>query len=53
MRGILGQYVITIPEDNIIIVRLGHNRGVRSEKPFSDDFYIFVEEAYKMLEKNS
>lgn len=49
MRGILGQYVITIPEDDIIIVRLGHQRGNKSDRPFSDDFYVFVEEVYKML----
>jgi CubicO group peptidase (beta-lactamase class C family) len=52
MRGILGQYVITIPEDDLIIVRLGHQRGTRSGKPFSDDFYVYVAEVYKMLEKN-
>lgn len=52
MRGILGQYVITIPEDNLIITRLGHQRGNRSDRPFSDDFYIYVEEAYKMLDAN-
>ncbi|GEQ84797.1 hypothetical protein ULMS_03050 [Patiriisocius marinistellae] len=52
MRGILGQYVITIPEDNLIIVRLGHQRGTRSDRPFSDDFYVYVEEVYKMLEAN-
>lgn len=52
MRGILGQYVITIPEDNIIIVRLGHKRGSRSGRNFSDDFYTYVEEAYKMLDQS-
>lgn len=52
MRGILGQYVITIPEDNVIIVRLGHQRGSKNGKPFSDDFYVFVEEAYAMLDRN-
>lgn len=50
MRGILGQYVITIPEDDLIIVRLGHQRGGFIDKPFTDDFYVYVEEAYKMLE---
>ena len=50
MRGILGQYVISIPEDNIIIVRLGHHIGSRKGRPFSNDFYTYVEEAYKMLE---
>lgn len=51
MRGILGQYVISIPEDDVIIVRLGHQRGELSHnRPFTDDFYTYVEEAYHMLE---
>ncbi|WP_109301814.1 serine hydrolase [Aquimarina sp. AU474] len=51
MRGILGQYVICIPEDDIIIVRLGHNRGdFMPGESFTDDFFIFIDEAYKMLE---
>ena len=53
MRGILGQYVITIPEDDLIIVRLGHQRGPRSGRPFSDDFYVFVEEAYAMMSSSA
>ncbi len=54
MRGILGQYVICIPEDDVIIVRLGHNRGNRAKgKDFTHDFFVFIEEAYKMLENAS
>lgn len=49
MRGILGQYVISIPENNVIIVRLGHQRGNRNGRAFTSDFYTYVEEAYKML----
>jgi len=52
MRGILGQYVITIPEDNVIIVRLGHHRG-QPQGSFSEDFFIYVEESYKMLRNAS
>ncbi len=52
MRGILGQYVIVIPEDNLIIVRLGHKRGTKTDSPFSSDFYVYIEEAYNMLAKN-
>ncbi|PKV49041.1 CubicO group peptidase (beta-lactamase class C family) [Aquimarina sp. MAR_2010_214] len=54
MRGILGQYVICIPEDNIMIVRLGHNRGqfVPGES-FTEDFFVFIEETYKMLKNAS
>lgn len=49
MRGILGQYVITIPEDDLIIVRLGHQRGNNDGRPFSTDFYTYVEETYTMM----
>ncbi|MRT15570.1 serine hydrolase [Vitellibacter sp. q18] len=52
MRGILGQYVIVIPEDDLIIVRLGHQRGRNIGKPFSSDFYVYVQETYKMLVQN-
>lgn len=52
MRGILGQYVITIPEDNLIIVRLGNQRGGRDGLPFTADFYTYIEEVYKMLGLN-
>ena len=50
MRGHLGQYVIVIPEDDLIIVRLGH-RHKRSTvgSPHSDDFFVYLDETYKML----
>jgi len=51
MRGILGQYVITIPEDNIIIVRLGHSLQWGGKGSFSSDFYVYVNEVYAMLDK--
>jgi CubicO group peptidase (beta-lactamase class C family) len=51
MRGHLGQYVIVIPEDELIIVRLGHEKGFQSKKsPHSDDFFVYIDETYKMLE---
>ncbi|MFL1894315.1 serine hydrolase domain-containing protein [Aquimarina sp. 2-A2] len=50
MRGILGQYVISIPEENITIVRLGHQRSeFKDGKSFTRDFYIYLEEALNML----
>jgi CubicO group peptidase (beta-lactamase class C family) len=51
MRGILGQYVICIPEDNLIITRLGHHRSKVIINSFSSDFYTFIDEAYEMLEQ--
>ena len=53
MRGILGQYVISIPEDKVIIVRLGHQRGERlTDKKFTKDFYTYIRESYKMMNLN-
>lgn len=46
-RGILGQYVIVIPNRNIVIVRLGHKRG-QSIDMHRDDFYTYVEEVLTM-----
>ncbi|MCW4469236.1 beta-lactamase family protein [Flavobacterium sp. MFBS3-15] len=52
MRGHLGQFVIVIPEDNIIIVRLGHIKGLQTTTDaHSNDFYVYVDEAYKMMGK--
>ncbi|TDD99704.1 serine hydrolase domain-containing protein [Flavobacterium cellulosilyticum] len=52
MRGHLGQYVIVVPQDELIIVRLGH-RDIPSTNgtPHSDDFYTYLDETYKMLSK--
>ncbi len=49
MRGILGQYVICIPEDNIIITRLGHHRSIPTVKSAGQDFITYIDEAYQML----
>lgn len=50
MRGHLGQFVIVIPEDNLIIVRLGYLKGLQTdEDPHSNDLYVYIDETYKML----
>ena len=52
MRGHLGQFVIVIPEDQLIITRLGHIKGLQTETdPHSNDLYVYVREAYKMLQQ--
>jgi len=50
MRGHLGQFVIVVPEDDLIIVRLGH-KNIRSSTgdKHGDDFYAYLDETYKML----
>ncbi|WP_338732182.1 serine hydrolase domain-containing protein [Mangrovimonas cancribranchiae] len=50
MRGHLGQYVIVEPNDNVIIVRLGHSKGAGDAvATFTPDITTYIEEAYKML----
>lgn len=52
MRGHLGQFCIVIPEDDMVIVRLGHTKGLQTDNdPHSNDFYVYVDEAYKMMGK--
>ncbi|WP_281847413.1 serine hydrolase domain-containing protein [Olleya namhaensis] len=50
MRGHLGQYVIVQPEDNVIIVRLGHQKSADAGiGVFTNDISLYIDEAYKML----
>ncbi|MGJ5642938.1 serine hydrolase domain-containing protein [Formosa sp. S-31] len=54
MRGHLGQYVIVEPQDNIIIVRLGHSKGPeRVVATFTPDIDVYIQEAYNMLNHDS
>lgn len=52
MRGHLGQFTIVIPEDNLIIVRLGHIKGLQTTTDaHSNDLYVYIDETYNMLNK--
>ncbi|MDF1672532.1 MAG: serine hydrolase [Vicingaceae bacterium] len=42
-RGILGQYTIMIPEKNIVIVRLGHERSTEFINGNPSDFYTYID----------
>ena len=50
MRGHLGQYVITFPKENIILVRLGHSKGPKGseEDPFTPDIYKYMDAALEL-----
>ena len=52
MRGILGQYVIVIPEKNTIIVRLGE-RNNEKDNNRPKDFDVYFKESLKMLENSN
>tara|TARA_B110000503_G_C7112428_1_gene398728 strand:- start:138 stop:1298 length:1161 start_codon:yes stop_codon:yes gene_type:complete len=50
MRGHLGQYIITFPEENLILVRLGHLKGPKSQDgdPFTPDIYTYMDAALEI-----
>ena len=48
-RGILGQYIIGIPEKNIIIVRLGHKRDKNKDHIHPEEVGVMVSEVNKMF----
>ncbi|MEK9566388.1 MAG: serine hydrolase [Flavobacteriaceae bacterium] len=49
-RGHLGQYVITIPEEDLILVRLGHSKGAKGAlgDPFTPDIYRYIDIALEL-----
>jgi len=49
MRGILGQYVIVVPERNIIVVRLG-KKNIEKNNDRPKDFDVYLTEALKMFD---
>lgn len=53
MNGHLGQYVISIPEDKLIIVRLGHQNDKKGMSNPQGAFYQYIEQAYAMLNQSN
>lgn len=47
-RGILGQYIIIIPEHNIVVVRLGKKRFSNRDDSQPEDLHVIVDEMLKM-----
>ena len=47
-RGLWGQYVICIPEKDMIVVRLGRKYGEPLEDGHHEDFYQFIDAALEM-----
>lgn len=50
-RGILGQYIVSIPEKNMVIVRLGHKRDKEKLNHHPVDLFKYVDLALE-IEKN-
>jgi CubicO group peptidase (beta-lactamase class C family) len=46
-RGIQGQFIIVIPDRELVIVRLGHERGPNLANNHPSDFYTYIDFALK------
>ena len=53
MRGILGQYVVVIPGQNIVFVRLGHQRGDKNADGIPADLPVYIKGALHIANYNS
>lgn len=51
LRGILGQYILILPEEKSVIVRLGEKRGVVNDEGHPDDIYHYIDIAKELLKK--
>lgn len=49
-RGMRGQYIIVIPQDNLIVVRLGHDRPKTRKDHLTTDTFDYIREAYRLIQ---
>lgn len=50
-RGILGQYIFILPEQEAVVVRLGHERDPEYLNHHPKDVYLYLDAAYALLEQ--
>lgn len=51
MRGILGQYVLVIPDENLIVVRLGHQRSPKTDAGELTDVPLYIKGALEIASR--
>ncbi len=51
-RGILGQYIVAIPDNNLLLVRLGYKRSNEKIDDHPKDLYSYIDAALDLNNKN-
>ncbi|MCF8298331.1 MAG: beta-lactamase family protein [Saprospiraceae bacterium] len=49
-RGVLGQYIFTVPEKNAVIVRIGHKKSIEYLNYHPLDVYTYLDAAMEVLD---
>jgi CubicO group peptidase (beta-lactamase class C family) len=50
-RGLRGQYVVVLPEEKIMMVRIGHQQSKERENHMPKDMSVYIREAKRMVKK--
>lgn len=48
-RGILGQYIFVVPSENMVVVRLGHERSKLRTEHHPNDIFSYLEAAFEII----
>jgi len=51
-RGMRGQYIIMIPDEELIIVRLGHHQSKERVENMPPDMFVYIDAAIAITGKN-
>jgi CubicO group peptidase (beta-lactamase class C family) len=52
-RGLRGQYIVCIPDNEVMVVRIGHKQSKQRVNHLPEDLYTYVDIAYEILKQQT